>query len=87
MKEVVRNYSTRDLINVMREKRDKAQDYELRLFHLPQSSRPNASNAFTDYDQQQQLVVCSRYRVDPVAVKHLLVECISHCTVSGTKDL
>ena len=87
MKEVVRNDSTRDLITVMREERDKAQEYELRLFHLPQSSRPNASNAFTDYDQQQQLVVCSRYRVDPVAVKHLLVECISHCTVSGTKDL
>jgi len=33
---------------------DKAREHELKLFHLLQSSRPSASNAFGAYDQQQQ---------------------------------
>ena len=49
-----KNDPTRDLINFMREEMDKAREHELKMFHLLQSSRPNASSAVTAYDQQQQ---------------------------------
>ena len=54
VKEVVKNDSTKDLINFMREEIDKARDHELKLFHLLQNSNPSANNAFSAYDPQQQ---------------------------------
>ena len=54
VKEVVKNDPIKDLINFMREEMDKAREHELKLFHLLQSSRPSASNAFGAYDHHQQ---------------------------------